>query len=434
MRVPKRGRSALVATAAVLLASTGLTACGGGGSGGSNSKTVTVWTSVDQPVLDGFEKELNPLAKKQGITVEWKKVNNINQLVMTSIQANKAPDIALIPQPGVVADIVKRNKATALDSVVDMSTLKSSMTPGTLEAGTVNGKLYGLLVSMNVKSLVFYNKKAWAKAGYPVPKSLDELNSLTDKIRSAGGTPWCMGVQDPGGASGWPATDWFEDLVMRYGGAKEYNDWVSHKVKFDSPVVKQSAAEFQKLLFTPGNVAGGRKGIANSNWQTVANSMFNAKPGCWMLKQGNFITGFFPKNVQANLDANVGVFGFPPAKAGGENPTLGGGDLATLLNSSKNSQAVMKLMASKDLGKESAKSGDYISPHKDFDTSLYPNTIVKGAANVAYKSTAFLFDGSDAMPAQVGAGSFWKQMVAWISGDTDLETALKNIDASWPSS
>ena len=199
MRVPKRGRSALVATAAVLLASTGLAACGGGGSGGSNSKTVTIWTSVDQPVLDGFTKVLVPEAKKQGITVDFKKVSNINQLVMTSIQANKAPDIALIPQPGVVADIVKRNKATALDSVVDMSTLKSSMTPGTLEAGTVNGKLYGLLVSMNVKSLVFYNKKAWAKAGYPVPKSLDELNSLTDKIRSAGGTPWCMGVQDPGG-------------------------------------------------------------------------------------------------------------------------------------------------------------------------------------------------------------------------------------------
>jgi alpha-glucoside transport system substrate-binding protein len=434
MRVPKRGRSALVATAAVLLASTGLAACGGGGSGGSSSKTVTIWTSVDQPVLDGFTKVLVPEAKKQGITVDFKKVSNINQLVMTSIQANKAPDIALIPQPGVVADIVKRNKAFALDDVVDMSALKKSMTAGTLEGGTVNGKLYGLLVNMNVKSLVFYNKKAWAKAGYPVPKTLDELNSLTAKIKASGGTPWCMGVQDPAGGSGWPATDWFEDLIMRYGGVQQYKDWVSHKTKFDSPVVKQAAAEFEKLLFTPGDVSGGRKGIANSNWQTVANPMFDAKPGCWMLKQGTFITGFFPKNVQANLDADVGVFGFPPATAGGENPTLGGGDQATLLNDSKSAKAVMKLMAATDFGKEAAKSGDYVSPHKDIDPSLYPNTIYKGAAQVAYKSTAFLFDGSDAMPAQVGTGAFWKQMVAWISGDTDLDTALKNIDAAWPTS
>jgi alpha-glucoside transport system substrate-binding protein len=435
MRVSKRGRSVATASIAVVLASSGLAACGSsGGSGGSDDKSVTIWASLDQPVIDGFKQQLDPQAKKQGITVTWKKVNNINQLVMTSIQANKAPDIALIPQPGVVADIVKRNKATALDDIVDMNSLKSSMTPGTLEAGTFNDKLYGLLVSMNVKSLVFYNKKAFAQAGYQVPKSLDELNSLTEQIKSDGGTPWCMGIQDTGGASGWPATDWMEDLVMRYGGGDTYNDWVSHKVKFDSPSVKQAGDEMEKLLFTPGNVPGGQKGIANSNWQTVANSMFDAKPGCWMLKQGNFITGFFPKDVQSNLDATVGVFGFPPATAGGDNPVLGGGDLATLLNDGKSSQAVMKLMSAKDLGTAAAKGGDYISPHKDFDTSLYPNSIVKGAAEVAYNSTQFLFDGSDAMPASVGAGSFWKEMVAWTGGDESLDEALKNIDQSWPTS
>jgi alpha-glucoside transport system substrate-binding protein len=437
MRVSKRNRSAIVATATALLATASLAGCGGGGSSSSSdSKTVTIWTSVDQPTIDGFNKALKPAAKKQGITVNIKKVNDIQTLVMTSIQANKSPDIALLPQPGVVADVVKRNKAIALDDVVDMNALKSSMVPGTLEAGTINGKLYGLLVSMNVKSLVFYNKKAWAKAGYPTPKSLDELNALTDKIKADGGTPWCMGLQDPGGASGWPMTDWMEDLVMRYGGADKYNDWVTHKIKFDDPVVKQAGEEIQKLLFTSGNVTGGQKAIANSNWQTVANSMFDAKPGCWMLKQGNFVTSFFPKPVQANIDASVGVFGFPPASAGGENPTLGGGDLATLLNDNASSKAVMKLMADKSLGNAPAqiKGGSYISPHKDFDTSLYPNAIEKGAADVAYKSTGLLFDGSDAMPASVGAGSFWKQMVSWTAGEESLDEALKAIDQSWPTS
>jgi alpha-glucoside transport system substrate-binding protein len=435
MRVSKRNRSVAIAATSALVAAAALAGCGGSsGSSGSSSKTVTIWSSNDQPVIDGYNKYLVPAAKKQGITVNIKKVNDIQTLIMTSIQANKSPDIAILPQPGVVNEVVKRNKATALDKIVDMSTLKSSMVPGTLEAGTFNGKLYGLLVSMNVKSLVFYNKKAWAKAGYPIPKSLDELNALTDKIKADGGTPWCAGLQDTGGASGWPMTDWMEDLVMRYGGASKYNDWVTHKIKFDDPVVKQAGDEVAKLLFTNGNVTGGQKAIANTNWQTVANHMFDTKPGCWMQKQGNFITSFYPKDVQANLDADVGVFGFPPATAGGDDPTLGGGDLATLINDNKSSEAVIKLMADKKLGAEPAKLGAYISPHKDFDTSLYPNALVKGDAEVAYKSTQFLFDGSDAMPASVGAGSFWKEMVSWTSGQEDLATALKNIDDSWPTS
>jgi alpha-glucoside transport system substrate-binding protein len=433
MRYPRRARTSLLAVGAIAAASV-LAACGSGS--GSDSKTVTIWTSVDQPVIDGFNKVLVPEAKKKGITVKIKKVNDINTLIMTSIQANKAPDIALIPQPGVVADIVKRNKATALDDVVDKATLKNSMTAGTLDAGTINGKLYGLLVNMNVKSLVFYNKKAWAAKGLKTPTTLAELEQLTDQLKGKDSYPWCMGLQDPGGASGWPATDWLEDLVMRYGGADKYNQWVTHKIKFDDSVVKQAGQEMDKLLFTSGNVAGGAKGAANSNWQTVANPMFasNTKPGCWMQKQGSFITGFYPKAVQSSLDSSVGVFGFPPATAGGENPTLGGGDMATLLNSNKNSKAVIKMMSLTSLGTEAAKSGDYISPHKDIDVSLYPNTIVKGAAEVAYKSSGLLFDGSDAMPASVGSGSFWKQMVSWFAGEESLDKALANIDSSWPSS
>src|ERR1700759_1683516 len=130
MRYPWRARTSLLAVGAIAAASA-LAACGS--SRGGNSSTVTIWTSVDQPVVDGFNKVLVPEAKAKGITVRIKKVNNINQLIMTAIQAKNAPDIALIPQPGGVPQIVERNKATALDNIRDTSTLKTSMTPGTLE-------------------------------------------------------------------------------------------------------------------------------------------------------------------------------------------------------------------------------------------------------------------------------------------------------------
>lgn len=431
MRSPVRPRTTLMLSMAV--AAMSLTACGGGG-GESENKTVTIWTSMDQPVVDGLKKGLAPKAKAAGITVKWSKVENINQLIMTKIQAKDTPDIALIPQPGVVGDMLDRGAAKPLDDVVDLAALKNSMVPGTLEAGTVNGKLYGLLVGMNVKSLVLYNKPAWDKAGYKAPTSIDELNALTEQIKSDGGTPWCMGIESDT-ATGWPATDWFEDLIMRYGGAEGYNSWVTHKTPFDSDVVKQAAAEFEKLMFTDGNVLGGRKAIASTNFGTAGNPMFDkAGPKCWMYKQGSFITGFFPKNITADIDTNVGLFGFPPATSGGDNPVLGGGDLATLLSDSASAKDVMKMLSETDIGNEAAKTSTFISPHKDFDVSLYPTELTKQVAAVGYDASTFLFDGSDQMPGEVGAGTFWKETTAWISGQEKLDTALKNIDDSWPSS
>ena len=407
--------------------------CGGSDSG-SDSGTVTIWTSVDPPILEGLQKGMEPLAKDAGITVKWQRVENINQLIMTKIQANDTPDIAMIPQPGVVADIVDRGAAQPLDDVVDMSALEQSMVSGGIEAGTVDDKFYGLLTSMNVKSLVYYNKPAWEKAGYPIPKTIDELNQLTEQIKADGGTPWCMGIESDT-ATGWPATDWFEDLIMRYGGADGYNSWVSHETPFDSDLVRQAAAEFETLMFTDGNVLGGREAISSTNFGTAGNPMFDeGGPSCWMYKQGSFITGFFPEDIVKNLEENVGVFGFPPAEAGGENPVLGGGDLAVLLSDSEDAKTAMTLLAKTEVGNEAPgiPASTFLSPHKDFDSSLYPNSLAADAADVAYNASVLLFDGSDQMPGEVGAGSFWREMTAWISGQQDLDTTLTNIDESWP--
>ena len=170
------------------------------------------------------------------------------------------------------------------------------MVPGTLEAGTVDDKLYGLLVSLNVKGLVFYPKKAWDEAGYPAPTTIDELNALTEQIKADGNTPWCMGIESDT-ATGWPATDWFEDLVAALRRRRTATTSGSPtRSPFDSDLVREAAAEFEELMFTDGNVLGGRKAIASTNFGTAGNPMFDAKPGCWMYKQGSFITGFFPED------------------------------------------------------------------------------------------------------------------------------------------
>ena len=430
-----RNRNAgLAATIAALsLLTTGCLGEGSGGGGGGDD-TVTIWTSMDQPVVDGLKTTLEEKASEADITVEWERVTGIDKLIMTKLQAGDKPDIAVLPQPGVVANVVKRDGAFPLDDVLDMGALEESMFPGVVDAGMVDDQYYGLQINASVKSVVFYPKKAWDEAGYEAPESLDELAELTEQIKSDGGTPWCLGIFSEGSV-GWPATDWIEDLVAQIGGAETYNQWVEGEVKFDSPVVREAAEWFETNVLAEGNVPGGRRGVASTDFGAAANPMFQGnEPGCWMLKQGTFITGFFPDNIQENLDEEVGVFGFPPKEAGSEKYVVGGGDLATMLSDDENTKEVMKMLAESDIGTEAAKTGAYISPHQDFDPSNYPTEIMKEAYNSAAEADAFLFDGSDQMPGEVGAGTFWSEMTSWITGDTDLGTALTNIDESWPSS
>lgn len=441
MRFHARGRTtkvfATVATSAVVLTAA---ACGGDDDGGTSSQKdddkVTIWMSLDQSVVDGLQTQMEKMAADEGIEVTIERVDSIDKLIKTKIQAGDTPDIALLPQPGVVASVVDLGAAVPLDDVLDTATLEQDMVPGALDAGTIDGELYGLLTSMNVKSLLFYPKKAFEEAGYEVPQTLDEVTALAEQIKSDGGTPWCL-TMESGDATGWVATDWFEDLVMRYGGPDVYNQWVAHEVEFDSDVVREAAAYFEQVAFTEGNVLGGRSSITATPFSEAAQPMFDqGEPGCWLLKQGSFFVGpdFLPEDVFANVDEELGVAAFPPAEAGGENPVLGGGDLAVLMNDNEDSKKAMNLLATADIGVEAAPGSSFISPFTTFDASLYPSETTKTIAQVAYDSTAFLFDGSDAMPAEVGAGSFWKEMTAWVNGDQDLDTTLTNIDDSWPSS
>lgn len=399
--------------------------------------SVTIWTSVDQPVLDGLKAGLEPLATEQGITVDWQKVDDINSLIITTAQAGELPDIALIPQPGVIQQLVDLGVAKPLNDVVDTAALGSSMIPGELEAGTMSdGNLYGLLTSMNVKGLVWFPKEAWDAAGYAVPTTMDELLALTDQMVADGQTPWCNGIES-GGATGWAATDWMENLIMRYAGVDAYNAWVKGDIKFDSPEFRESAAVFEKLFFTDANVNGGTKSIAVTSFGDAATGLFTdkgGKPACMMYMQGSFITGFFPEDIQADLDNKVGVFGLPTAKAGEAAPVEGGGDLSVLLSDNAAAATVMQLLTDPSVGVPAAAGSSYLSPYKTFDVANYPGAITKQVADIAYGASYFLFDGSDAMPAEVGAGTFWTEMTSWIAGQQSLDDAIANIDASWPAS
>jgi len=437
------GRGSGVKIAAAALAALLTTAClaeegGGGGGGGGGSEgdgRVEIFGAFPGEEAEAFNASLAPFEQESGIDIEYVPSTNFTELIRSRVAGNNAPDIAIFPQPGLLTDLANQGRLAPLEDVLDLGGLEKSLIPGVLDATKgEDGKTYGAPIRLAVKSLVWYPAPEFEQAGYEVPETTDELQALTDRIKGAGQTPWCIGME-AGQNTGWVATDWIEEYVLRIGGPEKYDQWTKHEIPFNDPVVKEAAQAFEKLAFPDGNVVGGRSAMLSTPFGTSANPMFENPPQCWMHRQGNFITspGFFPDAVTADLASNVGIFPLPGTEAG-EQPVLGGGDLASIFNADdEEAKKVLEYITSDRFGAEWAKAGGWLSPHTTFDSSNYADETTRQIAETAASATVFRFDGSDLMPGAVGAGSFWRGMVSWIGGQKDLDAVLQEIEDSWPS-
>jgi alpha-glucoside transport system substrate-binding protein len=413
----------------------GSSGSGGGDSGDGSVEIFGAFTSTEQ---DGFEASLAPFEDSSGIDVEYQGDPNFATLIGTRVKSGDAPDIALFPQPGNLVGLADSGDITPLDDVIDVNAIEQTLIPGFLDATKgEDGQIYGAPIRMAVKSLVWVPKKPWEDAGYTTdPKSVQELESIGDELNADGIKPWCIGYED-GGATGWVGTDWIEEFMLRVNGPEVYDQWVSHEIPFSSPEVTAAFDAYQELMGeNDDNVYGGASGILSTSFKTAGNNAFTDPPKCMMQRQGNFITGFWPKDVQADLAGTVDVMPFPAYEGGYDGvPVLGGGDLAAAFNGDDpDVQKVMEFITSDQFGKEWASQGGWLSPHKTFDGSTYIDDTTRAVAEVATSADVFRFDASDLMPAEVGAGSFWKGMVAWVGGEQSTEEVEQTIDDSWPSS
>ncbi len=395
--------------------------------------TVSIMYAFGGSQNEAFKKDMAAWSAKSGVKLDLIQSNSFEQLIQTKVASGDLPDIAIYPQPGILKGLAAKGKVAELSTQVDVAAVEKDILPGFLAAGTVDGKVYGAPISMNVKSLYWYDKANFAKAGLTVPKTEADLEALIEKVKATGKTPICYGMES-GSATGWPGTDWIEDYMLQTNAPEVYDKWVTNEVKFDSPEVRKAFDIYTKLIMTEGNVYGTAKAAASNAFAKALNPMFDADPKCYIGKQGNFITqsGFFPDAVFKDLDKRVGVFVTPSVS--GQAPMLGGGDLAAAFTGNDtNVKKVMNFLVNDaTFGVEVAKSGAALSPHKSFDSANYPNDTTREVVKLAQAATVFRFDGSDLMPGAVGSKSFWTGMVDYTSGNKPLDAVLTAIDKSWP--
>ena len=166
-------------------------------------------------------------------------------------------DIALVPQPGTVQQQADAGTIVSLEDLgIDVGALQEAYGEYLFSLVEVDGEHYGIPTNVNLKSMVWYPKDDFDAAGYQVPTTWDEMLALSDQIVADGGTPWCVGFES-GGATGWPATDWMEDIMLRTAGVDTYDQWVTHEIPFTDPAVAAKQAS------TPGHAGGGVKPAAS---------------------------------------------------------------------------------------------------------------------------------------------------------------------------
>lgn len=395
---------------------------------------VTILGAFGGDEQKAFEASVKDFEDESGIDIQYTADQDFTTTIKTRANSGDAPDIGVFPQPGGLAEFVDDDAVQPIDTFLDYDALDATLVPGFLDFARFNGRVYGAPIRMAVKSVVYYPKKAWDAAGYPEQfDTFQDLMKFADQIKASGTTPWCMGWGSDQ-ATGWVGTDWVEQMMLVTAGPDVYDQWVNHQIPFNDKSVVNSLDVFAEIAKAPGEVFGGEKAIINTPFAEASLPMFaKGGPKCWMERQGNFAIGFFPEEIRNNLDQEVGVFQFPKYEGGYDGtPVLVGGDYAAVFNGDDDDVAkVMQFISSDKFGAEWAAVGGWLSPHKTFDESAYPNDVTKQIAAMGYDASVIRYDASDLMPKEVGSGTFWTEMVKWISGESSQQTA-DAIEKSWP--
>ncbi len=330
---PRRALQAGGVVAAAALVLTGClqnpNASGGGGAGGGGAggfidggtadgdKVVTILGAFGGDEEKNFNASLADFEKSSGIKIQYTSDQDFTTTIKQKVAAGDSPDIGLFPQPGGMLEFASQKKVWPIDTYLDYDKLQSTLLPGFLDAARYKGRVYGAPMRNAVKSIVWYPKAAYTKGGYNTsPDTIQQLQTgVADKIAATGITPWCIGWGSDQ-ATGWVGTDWVEELMLRMWGPDVYDQWTSHRIPFNDPRVVKAMDEAAKFNKDPKMVLGGTKGVLNTKFGDAMTPAFANPPKCLLHRQGNFATTFYPKNVQADLDNQVGIYVFPRFEGG----------------------------------------------------------------------------------------------------------------------
>jgi alpha-glucoside transport system substrate-binding protein len=393
-------------------------ATGSGGAGGQIGGEVTVIGTWGGDEEKAFLQMVKPFEDQTGVKVKYTGTRDLNTVLTTGVASGVLPDLAGLPGPGQMQQFAEAGALKPLDDVLDIQNYKDQTAEALVKLGTVNNQVVGVFIKTAIKGLMWYDPKV-ADFSTP-PATWDDLQTQLKANASKADKPWCLGIES-GAASGWPATDWIEDFLLRQSGPDKYADWYNGKLKWTSPEVKQAFQAYGDIV---ANAYGGASTVVSTNFANAGDPLFKSPAGCQLLHQASFITGLgaFPKQ-KAGTDYDF--FPFPDINSQFSGAVEGAGDLFGMFHDTPQAKALMKYLVTPEaqsiwVGIGGAQSSNNQVTHD-------PDDVSTRSAELLTNARSFVFDASDLMPTDMN-GDFWKAAVTYTQHPDQLDSLLAGLD------
>lgn len=381
---------------------------------------------ADHPEGQAFIEVLEAFTAETGIEVNYVGVGDeLPTVLSTRVTGGSPPDVAVLPQPGLLRELVARDALVPVSSEVEAA-MAASFAPVWSDLATVDGTLYGVYFKAANKSTVFYRLDWFDELELDTPETWDEWVQISNDLLNNGYTPLAVGGDD-----GWTLSDWFENVYVRTAGADLYQQLTDGEIPWTHESVVEAFEVMGELLGVSDFIARGPAGALQMGFVDSVVAALGTDPEAAMVYEGDFVAGVAAEEAGTEAGVDFDFFAFP--SIGGSPPAvMGGGDVAVALTDNPGAQQLLAYLATAEGVESWAARGGFTSPNQDLDTSVYPDDVSRRSAEILTNAEIFVFDLSDLVPAAlggtVGAG-IWGGLQNWLENPANLTAILTQIEA-----
>jgi alpha-glucoside transport system substrate-binding protein len=384
-----------------------------------NISILALWTAGErasfEAVIDGFNEQY------PDVNVTYRSAQDVAPVLATAIEGGNPPDLAAVPNPGLMRDFQERGALKPIEFARD--TVSENFAESWLDLASVNDELYGVFFKGANKSTVWYNVPAFEDAGIEPPETWEDFLAAADTLKASGVPAYAVG-----GSDGWVLTDLFENIYLRTAGPEKYDQLAEHEIPWTDASVTDALTEMAKVINDPQNLAGGTNGALQTDFSTSVTQAFTDPPRAAQVIEGDFVAGVILAQTQAEPETGFDFYDFPSIN---DSPpvVMGGGDMVIMFKDNPASRAFIEYLATPEAAEIWAARGGFSSPNKNVGEDAYSDEITGRSATALAQAEQFRFDLSDLLPSAFGGDSIFTILQDFLRNPDTVEQTAERLEA-----